>query len=290
MDVLARFLNGFLMLAMPLGLGVLLARRLGQRWGLFGAGVVSFFVSQVLHLPFNARILNPVLSSVDPTSTAGLALLAVLLGLSAGAFEELSRYAVLRFWRREARSWRQALMFGAGHGGLEAFAIGIIVVLGFFQALAYRGADLTTLVPPERLDVVSAQFEVYWALPWPQALLGALERMFALSIHLSLAVLVMRAFTKRNHIWLAAAIGWHTLVDAVAVAGVQTLGAVRTELLIGLMALISLAIMFRLRDKPAGGEASIIEASRPTAEQPAYVRNDEPPSEEKIDETRYMQG
>jgi uncharacterized membrane protein YhfC len=292
MDVLARFLNGFLMLALPLGLGVFLARRLGQRWGLFGAGVVTFIGSQIVHLPFNALILNPRLNLGEAALSRDLLLSAALLGLSAGVFEELARYAVLRFWQREARSWRQALMFGAGHGGVESFLLGILVLVAFFQALAYRGADLTTLVPAEQLDIARGQLEIYWALPWPQAMLGALERLFALCIHLSLSVLVMRAFTNNNRLWLAAAIGWHTLVDAAAVISLPTLGAVTTEFVVGVLALISLAIVFLSRDEfkartePApGARAGLIEQAAPLIDDTSAARL----AQEKVDESRFTQ-
>ncbi|HHH82625.1 MAG TPA: YhfC family intramembrane metalloprotease, partial [Chloroflexi bacterium] len=55
------FLNALLMILLPLGLAIYLTRRFGLDWGLFGVGAVSFISSQVLHLPFNAWVLNPFL-------------------------------------------------------------------------------------------------------------------------------------------------------------------------------------------------------------------------------------
>ena len=42
---------------------------------------------------------------------------------------------------------------------------------------------------------------------------AAVERIFSLVFHLSAAVLVLQAFTRRNNGWLLLAIGWHALVD-----------------------------------------------------------------------------
>lgn len=288
MDVLARLLNALLMLALPLGLGVLLARRLDQRWGLFGAGMLTFAASQVLHLPFNALILSPRLR-LDPNAPTGsLLLAAAALGLSAGLFEELARFGALRFWLRQARSWGEALMFGAGHGGIEAFLLGILVLVGFFQALAYRGAELESLVPPEQLAAARLQLEAYWSLPWPQALLGALERLLALCVHLALSVMVMRSLTHRRA-WLVAAIGWHALVDAAAVASLRWLGAVGTELVVALLALVSLAIVYRLREIPrtAGGPVPEASVHRPEVVQP--ISDVARPSKERVEDSRYLQ-
>jgi uncharacterized membrane protein YhfC len=237
----------------------------------------------VLHLPFNLLLLNPRLQLSQGEFTLGVVVSAAVLGLSAGVFEESARYLVLRFWQREARSWRAALMFGAGHGGFEAVALGVLVLLTLTQMIAYRGVDLSTVVPLEQLDLAQQQIDSYWAASAPLALLGAVERLFALCLHLSLSVLVMRVFTHGSRWWLAAAIGWHAVVDALAVLAVPQLGAVATEGVIGLTALVSVALILRLRDQaqpaelraapiapPAGNPAGPIDASLQSIERSRY--------------------
>jgi uncharacterized membrane protein YhfC len=213
----------------------------------------------VLHLPFNFWVLTPGLGRLgfaDPGSLRTLLVVGLLFGLSAGLFEEIARYLVLRYWLHDARSWREALMFGAGHGGIEAILLGGIAMYGFFQAVAYRNADLSTLVPPEQLQMVQGQLQVYWAQPWFAALLGALERSFALCIHLGASILVLQVFNRGNLIWLMLAIGWHTIVNAIAVISLPMWGVAITMGLIGLAAALSLVMVFALRgvdeDKPPG--------------------------------------
>jgi uncharacterized membrane protein YhfC len=250
---LARLLNGLLMLAMPLGLGVVLSRRTGGRWGLYGAGALTFIGSQVLHLPFNGLVLNPRLAALgfgERGLSGTLVLSAVLLGLSSGVFEEGARFLVLRFWQRSARSWRDSLMFGAGHGGTEAILVGVLALVAFFQALAYRNTDLSQILPADQVATAGSQLEAYWTAPWPIALLGAAERAFSLVAHLSLAAMVMRAFTHRNAGWLGAAIGWHALINTLAVIALFTVSPVATEGLIGLTAGVSVGILFALREPP----------------------------------------
>ncbi|HLF37722.1 MAG TPA: YhfC family glutamic-type intramembrane protease [Anaerolineales bacterium] len=246
-------MNGLLMLAMPLGLGVVLSRRTGRRWGLYGAGALTFIGSQVLHLPFNGLVLNPQLAALgfgERGLSGTLVLSAVLLGLSSGVFEEGARFLVLRFWQRSARSWRDSLMFGAGHGGTEAILVGALALVAFFQALAYRNTDLSQILPADQVATAASQVEAYWTAPWPFALLGAAERAFSLAAHLSLSAMVMRAFTHRNAGWLVAAIGWHALINTLAVIALFTVSPVATEGLIGLTAGVSVGILFALREPP----------------------------------------
>lgn len=232
MDVFVRSLNGLLMMAIPVALGLWLASRHGARWGVFVAGAVTFVLSQVGHLPFNQFLLGPLALSMGWVAQDGTITLmgAVLYGLSAGVFEELARYLVLRFWKRDVRSWGEGMMFGAGHGGIEAVLLGGLALTALVQALAARGVeDLSTLVSPDQVDVLRASLESYWSLPWYVALLGAFERVLAMTLHLSLTLLVVQGLRSGRLRWLGAAIIWHALADALVVYVAGEYGAYVAE-------------------------------------------------------------
>src|SRR5688572_30652271 len=110
-------LNFLLMIALPILLGAFLARRLGVRWSLFGIGAVTFIASQVVHLPLNAGLTALFANQIlpNPPLVWKLPFNAIVLGLTAGLCEEIARYVVYRRWIKSARTWREALMFGAGH-------------------------------------------------------------------------------------------------------------------------------------------------------------------------------
>jgi uncharacterized membrane protein YhfC len=251
-DEFVRLLNAVLMIGLPLALGVYLARKYGLVWRLYIVGGATFVASRVLHLPFNSQVLVPLLEQVgwmQGTALGQQVGLAIALGLSAGIFEELARYVVLRYWRRDLRTWRQGLMFGAGHGGIEAVLLGLLALFAFIQAVAYREADLTGIVPPEALEATQAQLQAYWSLPWYASLLGALERSFTLVFHIAAALLVLQVFTRGGLGWLLAAVLWHTFTDAAAVFVAANWGVYAAEGTLLIIAGLSLAMIVYLRPR-----------------------------------------
>lgn len=274
MEIAARGAAALLMIAMPLALGVYLIRRYRTGWGLFLVGAVTFIGSQIFHIPFNTYLLNPFLASLGFGSETGpgltLALASALLGLSAGVFEEGARWLAYRFWIRKARTWPQGVVFGSGHGGAEALIAGLLALATLIQLVALQGQDLAAIVPPEQLAAAQVQVEAYWTMPSWAFFLGTVERASALAIQITLAVVVLQAFVRpRGWLWFLAAVGWHALVDAVAVfSGIATgvyggsvSGMVTTEAIVGLMAGISLVMLFRL--KPAVAPAAATSPAPP---------------------------
>ena len=274
MEIGARGAAALLLIAMPLALGAYLVRHFKTGWRLFLIGAVTFVASQILHIPFNTYVLNPLMVQLGfgTSSGPGLALAgaSILFGLSAGVFEEGARWLVYRFWIRRARTWPEGVVFGSGHGGGEAIITGLIALATLIQLSAVRGQDLAAIVPAEQLAAAQAQVEAYWDLPGGIFFISAVERASALAVQITLSVIVLRAFLRpHGGLWLLAAIGWHALVDAVAVfAGVSTgvyrgsvWGTVFTELLIAGMAAMSLLILFRLRPAEASAGSGMEAAS-----------------------------
>jgi uncharacterized membrane protein YhfC len=246
--LVAHFLNGFLMVAMPIGLAIYLLRKwkLGAR--IWWIGAATFVLSQVGHIPFNlvtGKLINqPGMAAWDPFWE--LTFRAVFLGLSAGLFEEGARFLVLRWWAKSARSWRNGVLFGVGHGGAEAIIFGSLVLFGFFQMAAFRNADLSRIVPASQLELAQSQVTAYWSATWYSSLTGALERLFTIPCQIAMAVLVMQVFTRRHIRWLFLAIGYHALIDALALMDIQYLGVFWTEVIIGGFAILSVVLIFIL--------------------------------------------
>ena len=287
-------LNALLMVVMPILLGVFLARRLGLKWSLYAVGAVTFVASQVVHIPLNigltALFANKTLGVPAPPAAWRLPFNAVVLGLTAGLCEEIARYLIYRYWIKSARTWREALMFGAGHGGIEAVITGALVGVAFVQLAALRYVDVSTLpIPADQQALAAKQIADYWAAPWYASLLGAVERAFALCFHLSAAVLVLQAVTRRNLLWLVAAILWHTAINAVSIFVSGTWGIYWGEVAVGAFAVGSLAILFVLKPRGAETMPELASAAPIPETTPARITVTDPEADlrRKVDDTRF---
>lgn len=290
MDILylTHLLSPLIIFALAIGLGVFLTRKFGLNWRLYWIGAATFVLSQIGHVPFNLAINVLFRRGILPSPPAAwqLPFSALWLGLSAGLFEEGARYIVYRWWAKDARWWGKGLLFGAGHGGAEALILGVLLLITYVFMVAYRGADLMKLVPAEQLSLAQQQINLYWSVSWYDSLISALERLFALPIQVVLAVLVLQTFTRHQIRWLFLAIGWHALVDAVAVYAVQTWSVYTTEGLVGVMAVISLAMILALRSpEPASPQP---QTAYPAAPMPPSAILPMEETAENLDKTRFL--
>jgi uncharacterized membrane protein YhfC len=295
-DTIVPALSGFLMIGLGLGLGYLFNRRLGLPWGLFGAGALTMITSQVVHIPFNAYLLNPLLRNIAPQPVSGsndLIFWGILLGLSAGIFEETARYLVLRFWRKDVQSWRQVIMFGAGHGGIEAIIIGVFAFAAFIQLSVYRQYNpqaLSQVTDGTQLQALQMTLKTYWESNWYEHLWGSLERFSVLPVHLSAAVLVYQSLCRKNLKWFLVAVLWHAVVDFLAVFGSKTWGIPVTEALLFALGVIGWGIVFILRDSSPTLERDEVppppETIKPAPVQEVPAR-DNSITKESLEESRY---
>jgi uncharacterized membrane protein YhfC len=268
MDILffAHLLNALLMIAMPLGLAIYLTRTWKLSWRLWFIGAATFVLSQVGHIPF-LRLSTPILNrpplvnvfmSMPPSSL--IIFNGVFVGLAAGLFEELFRYGMYRWWVKDARSWSTGILTGAGHGGVEAIIFGCLALYSFLQLSAYRNIDLSTTIPAAQLPAAKAQVAAYWSSAWYAAFLPSFERLCAMIIQISMAILVLQTFSRKQWFWVWLAVLYHALIDFFTVpasAGViSTYGA---EGIVAGFAILSLIIIFALRQSAPKTNAQLDE-------------------------------
>ena len=287
MDILfvAHFLNGLLMIAMPVGLAIYLTRKFHLDWKLWWIGAAVFVLSQVAHIPFNSLI-TPLFNQAAIVALPVIwqrLIYAVFLGLSAGLFEELFRYGMFRWWAKGARSWRKGVMTGAGHGGAEAIILGALTLYAFIQLATVRNADLSKLVPASQLTLAKQQVQAYWAMPWAASMLGALERFLTIPIQVSFAVLVLQTFTRKQWYWVWLAVFYHALIDATAVIIPSYIKGAWLEAFVAFFTVVSIALIFLLR-QPEPPEAVQTELLPPP---PLFSPKPVDESKENLENTRF---
>lgn len=205
-----------LCIILPIFFGILIRRRFRVSWLLFGVGSLTFIGSQMVHLPLNSLLSK--VGILPATNSDGMVLqTALILGLTAGLCEELARfvgYAALK----KARKAEDGILLGLGHGGIEAMIlVGVLGAGGIAQLFALRYVDLTSLnLVPEQLNHIQKMLDTF-NQPAAVGLLPLLERLLAMSFHVILSLVVLRAFQQNKRIWVLWAILYHALVDALVV-------------------------------------------------------------------------
>ncbi len=208
------------MLLWPIGLAIFFQRRFSVPWWLFVVGMVTFVGSQTYHIPLNNWLEE--LGLIQPLGEGASHILrtSLILGASAGISETIARvigYALIQR-QRPLEQKSDALFIGLGHGGIEVMLIGGVLLAASISSLwALRGVDLTTAgIPTESIPLVESQiasieqFSLLNVAPF-------LERLIALTLHVTLSLLVWQAFAKKQWLYAMVAVVYHTFVDSTAV-------------------------------------------------------------------------
>lgn len=219
----------FLMIMLPLGLAILLRRQRFVPWWLFCLGMVTFVGSQVYHIPLNNWLTDIGILGEVRADAPRFWQTAVILGLSAGLSESIARaigYGLLHRWQK-AQDWHASLMIGLGHGGIEAMLVGAVLLGASMTSLfALQSADASALdMSTEQFALLETQWQLLNGSPW-LVLASVLERMIAITLHITLSVLVWCAVQQRAPLYFVVAVLYHALFDSVAVYAGQMIESI----------------------------------------------------------------
>lgn len=246
MMILTYTLSILLMVSIPVGLAAWLRRRFPSPWLLFSLGALTFGLSQAVHIPLNNWLADIGWLRSPASPNLPLIRLALTLGLSAGLCEELARGAAFALIKRLKPDWlrvQNAIMLGLGHGGLEAMIVGVVTAATLSSLLPLRNIDLTTLdLEAAQLNVLRLQLDMLTGSPL-KAIYPLLERLLAISAHLTFSLLVWQAFIptrgRQGWIYICLAILYHAAVDFVAVWGAETFQANYPVILLAMLAVLA---------------------------------------------------
>lgn len=150
-------------------------------------GAVTFTVSQLF-------IRVPLLQYVLPKMTwfNNMALIKPLyvlfMAVTAALFEGIGRYIIMKLFMKNQLDTVYGIGHGIGHGSIEA-----ILITG--------------------ISMVSMMFLLPSLLEVSNLIIGAIERIFAICLHIGLSVMVLKSIREKKIKWLLFSIAIHTLVD-----------------------------------------------------------------------------
>ena len=183
-----------------------------------GCGVMLLF-ALVLESAIHRIVLG---SSVGETIQNNIWLYAIYGGLMAGLFEETGRFVAFKtVLRKKNDKDSNALMYGAGHGGLEAAVLlGISMLGNIVLAILMNSGNISAVtdsITGDALGQLEAGLETLSKSPSYTFLIGIMERCFAATLQIALSVIVWFAAKNKNRLYLyPAAVLIHCFVDALA--------------------------------------------------------------------------
>ena len=200
----------------------------------YHADINSFLVGCAVMILF-ALVLEQLVHVVVLGSGLGIViqkniwLYALYGSLMAGLFEETGRLLAMRYaLKKEHGNGHNALMYGAGHGGLEMF---VILSMGMINNLIYSvminmGQTQILLEPLDETTRVTLQaaFDTLIQTPSWYFVLSPVERLAAITAQIGLSVIVWYAATgkKIKFNLFILAILLHAFLDAVAVLAAKS--------------------------------------------------------------------
>ncbi|MGI6085704.1 MAG: YhfC family intramembrane metalloprotease [Acetivibrionales bacterium] len=196
----------------------------------YKADIKPFFMGCVVFIVF-ALILERIFHSIILASGAGkviqsnIWLYGIYGGLMAGFFEETGRFIAFKnLLKNNSGNDMNSLMYGAGHGGIEALIILVFsmisnIVMSVMLNKNMAEQLISGITDEAQLQILYNAFETLAKTPSGDFLMAAIERLAAVVIHLSLSVLVWFAVKNRgkNFRLYPLAILLHTVVNAFAV-------------------------------------------------------------------------
>lgn len=188
MNIIAYGFTLLVSLLLPLFISIFLIIRSKSYFKPIIVGVLTFLIFQVFTRIYILQVILPTQVWYILFTYEYPIVYAFLLSLTAGLFEEIGRYIMMKYILRKM-DIKKALAFGLGHGGIEAILfVGIALVL----------------TNPMLIDS-------------QQLLMSGLERFSAINFHLGFSVLVYQMIFKSKKFNLLYAISLHTLVNFVSV-------------------------------------------------------------------------
>ena len=198
-------------LAIPAGLYVYNRKKWKANHLPFWVGCVTFvlFALVLEQLMYTFLMKTPFWMTVS----TNIWMMGILGGFFAGLFEETGRFVAFKTILRKKRgNDANGLMYGAGHGGIEAIILlSVTMIMNVVLCLQYNAGNTLAFGSEATAQQLIDTPSWYY-------LVGAVERLSAVTIHVSLSVLVWFAAKNSKRFWLyPLAILLHLLVDAVAV-------------------------------------------------------------------------
>ena len=247
-----------LCVAAPVALCILLKRKTGAKLSDMLLGAVTFvifamFLEQILHLAMRAVFgekLTGNLWLACVVLLAGWVLGPMYGGAAAAVFEEFGRLVAMKYFLGSQLEKENALMYGVGHGGVEAlFVGGLTCVSNLATVSMVNGGKLESALAglDEAARATSLEtISQLWTLPAYLFYMVGVERLIAFALQICLSYLVYRAVRYHRRGFFLAAMGIHFAVDALAMLLKDAVPIPALEAILAVIVIVTAVFTVRL--------------------------------------------
>lgn len=203
---------------LPIGLLLYAMNKLKAKMISFWIGAATFVVfalvlEQLLHIGM--------INQFGEALTGNILIKAIYGGLAAGIFEEVGRFISMKLFMKRLLNKENAFMYGVGHGGIEAMIIvGLTTVSNLISAYMINTGLMEKSLELLDSDIKQQtidQLSLLWTTSPVDFYMAGVERVVAITLHLSLSYIVYRAVKDGKIQLLFLSIALHAFADFVTV-------------------------------------------------------------------------
>lgn len=212
--ITAIYISFFLAVGVPLILLLIFKRKFNIKYKVFFSGMLTFFVFVQL-LEGLAHTYFLVGNETTKNLFENPWLYMLYGGLMAGIFEEVGRFLMMKYTLNKYREWKDGLTFGLGHGFMEAIllvGINSVVMLAFSTIINNGTFDTLPMGEQSDAGLITIKDQLVNSPAYMQVL-GGVERLSALALHMGLSILVMLGIRNKKTVYLLYAILIHAVFN-----------------------------------------------------------------------------
>ena len=204
-------------IGLPVALGIVVYKKTHARISscFIGAGI---FVVFALILE---QILHAIVMAVNPALQSRTVLFGLYAALAAALFEETGRFVAMKFFMKKSLNKGDALMYGVGHGGVEAILlVGLTYVNNLIISIMINTGSIQltmSQMEPALQETTYQQLQALWQSPAYVFYMAGVERISAIVLQICLSVLVYKCVKTGQKKFIAGAFLLHFIVDFVTV-------------------------------------------------------------------------
>jgi len=209
-------ITGLIWILLPIGACIFAAIKLKANPIPIFMGMAVFFTTQyLLRLPLLQYLFSipqvQIAAATYPTAYT------FIISLTTGIFEECGRYIAFLWFIKSYQRWKDGMLFGLGHGGIEALILVGLENINNLIVGAAVNSGASAGLPADSAAQFNEAAATLTGLTAYDFIAANAERFFAICLHIALTMLIIYCVRNHKPIYLLAAVLLHGFVNFSAV-------------------------------------------------------------------------